>query len=154
MRVRTLKREQWLPRPIGEVFAYFGDAHNLEDLTPPWLQFRVVTPGPIAMRPGARIEYRIRWHGLPLRWLTEIDVWEPPRRFVDRQVRGPYRQWVHTHTFEERDGGTVVHDRVDYAAPGGPLEPLLHRFVVGPDAASIFDYRRERMGQRFGATRS
>ena len=86
---------------------------------------------------------------MPLRWLTEIDVWEPPRRFVDRQVRGPYRQWVHTHTFEERDGGTVVRDRVDYAVPGGPLEPLLHRFVVGPDAARIFDYRRERMDKRF-----
>ena len=83
-----------------------------------------------------------------MRWLTEITAWEPPHRFIDRQVRGPYRLWVHEHTFEERDGGTVVGDRVNYAVPGGPLEPLVHRLVVGADMARVFAYRRDQMSRR------
>lgn len=150
MRVRTLQSELWLPRPIDEVFAFFGDAHNLDELTPAWLHFEVLTPRPIAMAPGARIEYRIRWHGLPMRWLTEITAWEPPHRFTDRQLRGPYRLWDHEHTFAERDGGTVVGDRVNYAVPGGPLEPLVHGLFVGGDVARIFDFRRDQMRRRFG----
>lgn len=150
MRVHTLETEQWLPRPVGEVFAFFADIHNLDELTPPWLHFRILTPGPILMGLGARIEYRIRWRGLPLRWRTEITAWEPPHRFVDRQVRGPYRLWVHEHAFIERDGGTVARDRVEYAVPGGVLGPLVRRLFVGPDVTRIFDYRRGRMTRRFG----
>ena len=151
MRVRTVRKELWLPRPIDEVFAFFADAHNLDELTPPWLHFQVLTPPPVRMAPGALIEYRIRWHGLPMRWLTEIAAWEPPHRFTDRQVRGPYRQWVHEHIFEERDGGTLTRDHVDYAVRGGPLEPLLHRLFVAGDVARIFDYRVEKLRRRFGA---
>lgn len=149
MTVRSLTTEIWLPRPRAEVFAFFADAANLETLTPPWLHFRILTPTPFTVRQGTLIDYRIRWRWLPLRWRTEISQWEPPYRFVDRQLRGPYRQWIHTHTFEESDGGTLMVDRVDYVVPGWIVEPLLQRCVVGPDVRRIFDYRRERMRQLF-----
>ena len=150
MRVRTLTAEVWLPGPVGEVFAFFGDARNLDALTPPWLHFRIVRLPEGGLRQGTRIEYRLRWRWAPLPWLTEITAWEPPCRFVDTQRRGPYRLWVHEHRFEERDGGTLVRDRVDYAVPGGPLEPLLHRLLVGPDVAAILAYRQEKLRERFG----
>jgi ligand-binding SRPBCC domain-containing protein len=150
LRIHTFTTELWLPRPPGEVFAFFSDAANLDVLTPPWLHFRILTPPPIPMHAGAAIEYRLRWHGLPLRWRTEIAVWEPPRRFVDRQIRGPYVQWVHEHTFAERDGGTWTRDRVDYAVPGGPLAALVQRWVVGPDVERIFAYRQGKMRELFG----
>ena len=151
MRVRTLLTELWLPRPIDEVFAFFSDAHNLDVLTPPWLHFRILTPQPIELRLGAIIEYSIRWRWFPLSWRTEIAAWEPTRRFVDRQVKGPYSQWVHEHTFEPRDGGTFLRDRVDYAVPGWFLEPVVDRVIVGPDVRRIFDYRRAKMVELFPA---
>ncbi len=144
VRVRSLETDLWLPRPLGEVFAFFADAHNLDRLTPPWLRFHILTPPGLTMRRGALLDYRLRWHGLPLKWKTEITAWEPPHRFVDEQKKGPYPLWVHEHTFAERDGGTVIHDHVRYAIPGGPLEPLLHRLFVGPDLTRIFAYRQAR----------
>jgi len=103
----------WLPRPLDEVFAFFSDASNLEVITPPWLSFSVVTPAPIEMRPGTLIDYRLRFRGFPLRWRSEITSWDPPHRFADAQVKGPYRQWIHEHTFVEKDGGTLAGDRVE-----------------------------------------
>ncbi|MBL8797909.1 MAG: SRPBCC family protein [Planctomycetia bacterium] len=150
MRIHRFEVEQWLPRPLEEVFAYFSDAFNLEALTPPWLRFQVLTPPPIAMRSGALIDYRLRLHLLPIRWRTEITCWEPPHRFVDRQLRGPYRQWHHEHIFEARDGGTWVRDRVDYAVPGGLLEPWLHHWWVGPNVRRIFDFRQRKLAELFG----
>jgi ligand-binding SRPBCC domain-containing protein len=152
MRVRTLTTELWLPRPVAEVFGFFGNAWNLDALTPPWLHFRILTPQDAVMRAGALVEYNLRWRGIPLNWLTEISTWEPPHRFVDRQLRGPYRQWVHEHTFEERDSGTLVRDRVDYAIPGGIVEPLLHRLIVGGDVRKIFDFRQQKLRERFGGS--
>jgi ligand-binding SRPBCC domain-containing protein len=149
VRVRTLTTELWLPAPLTEVFAFFSDAHNLQVLTPPWLHFRILTPPPIPMHLGTRIEYRLRWHGLPLFWRTEISDWNPPLRFVDRQIRGPYRRWVHEHTFAQREGGTLMRDRVDYAVPGWLLEPLVSRLIVTPDVERIFAYRRGVMQERF-----
>jgi ligand-binding SRPBCC domain-containing protein len=142
MRVHTLTREQRLPGAPDEVFAFYADAFNLERVTPPWLGFRIATPGPIAMEPGTLIEYRLRLHGLPIRWLTRIEEWEPGRRFVDVQVRGPYRLWHHTHAFEPDGGGTVVRDTVRYALPLGPLGELADRLFVARDLRAIFDYRR------------
>jgi hypothetical protein len=150
MRVHTLQTELWMPRPLEEVFAFFSDAANLEELTPPWLNFRILTPLPIEMRPGVLIDYQISYRIFPIRWRTEITVWEPPYRFVDRQIKGPYRQWHHEHTFESKDGGTLMRDRVDYAVPGWILEPLVHAWVVGPDVKTIFDYREKKMRERFG----
>ena len=138
--------EQWLPRPRAEVFPFFTDAANLQAITPPWLDFRILTPGPIAMRPGALIDYRLKLRGFPIRWRTQITVWEPPFRFVDRQLKGPYRQWVHEHSFEEKDGGTLCRDRVDYAVPGGAL---VNRIFVQRDVETIFAYRREQLERLF-----
>ena len=144
MAVHILAREQLLPGPPDAVFPFFSDAHNLEAITPPWLGFRVITPRPIEMRAGTLIEYRLRLHGLPLRWLTRIDAWEPPHRFVDRQLRGPYRHWRHEHTFAaDGRGGTLMRDRVDYSLPLGPLGWLADVALVRRDLARIFDHRAE-----------
>ncbi|MYD92942.1 MAG: SRPBCC family protein [Chloroflexi bacterium] len=138
----------WLPRPLDEVFAFFSDASNLEVITPPWLSFSVVTPAPIEMRPGTLIDYRLRFRGFPLRWRSEITSWDPPHRFADAQVKGPYRQWIHEHTFVEKDGGTLAGDRVEYAVWGGALANAL---VVRRDVERIFDYRRQTLTAMFGS---
>ena len=142
-RVHLLRREQRVAAAPADVFPFFADALNLEKITPPWLGFRVTTPRPIAMRAGTLIEYRLKLHGAPLRWRTTIAVWDPPRRFVDVQIAGPYRLWHHTHEFEpDGDGGTVMRDVVRYAMPFGPVGELARRVVVERDLAAIFDYRR------------
>src|SRR5690348_414160 len=117
----VFESELWLPRPRDAVFAFFADADNLETITPPWLRFEILTSKPITMRPGALIDYRLRIHGIPIRWQTEIAEWSPPHRFVDIQLRGPYTLWHHTHTFEEQDGGTLCRDLVRYRPLGGAL---------------------------------
>ena len=142
----TLHDELWLPRPVAEIFPFFADAGNLEKITPPWLSFHVLTPAPIAMRPGALIDYQIKVHGLPIRWRTEIVEWEPPHRFVDVQLTGPYRLWHHTHTFTEKDGGTLCADDVRYWPRGGRI---INALFVRRDVATIFAYRRKRLGEIF-----
>ena len=148
--VHVLTREQHLPVAPAQVFPFFGDALNLEAITPPWLGFRVTAPGPIDMGPGTLIEYRLRLHGIPIRWSTTIAVWDPPRRFVDVQLSGPYRMWHHTHDFTEAsDGGTSMRDTVRYALPLGPLGALAHRLLVKRDLARIFDFREAAVGRYF-----
>lgn len=147
--MHVLAREQRVDRPLDEVFAFYADALNLERITPPWLGFRVVTPGPIEMGPGTLIEYRLRLHRLPVRWLTRIEVWEPGRRFVDAQQKGPYRVWHHTHEFEADGDGTVVRDVVRYALPLGPLGELARRAFVERDLERIFAYRQGAVAQYF-----
>lgn len=142
----TLKSEQWLARPLNEVFAFFADACRLEDLTPPFLNFHVVTPTPIEMRTGTKIDYRLRLHGIPIGWRSEISEWNPPYGFVDRQLKGPYRIWHHTHSFEEQNGGTLVRDTVDYAVPGGRL---IHWLLVRRDLERIFAYRHQKLDEFF-----
>jgi ligand-binding SRPBCC domain-containing protein len=145
----VLRREQRLPGAPGEVFGFFADAGNLEAITPPWLGFSIVTPRPIAMAPGALIEYRLRLHRLPISWLTQISVWEPGERFVDVQLRGPYALWHHTHEFAP-DGarGTVMRDTVRYALPFGPLGEIARRALVARDLERIFDFRRAEVERR------
>ena len=142
MHERVLATEQWVPRPVEETFAFFADAGNLEAITPPFLGFSIVTPQPIAMGKGARIEYRLKLHGVPMRWFTRIDRWEPGRAFVDRQVRGPYAKWEHLHTFEPERGGTRIADRVVYALPLDPLSRPVRAWFVTPTVERIFAYRR------------
>ncbi|GAO04363.1 SRPBCC family protein [Anaeromyxobacter sp. PSR-1] len=143
MRIHRLERSQELQRPLDEVFAFYADAANLEAITPPFLRFRVLTPAPIAMRPGARIDYALSLFGIPMRWRTRIAVWEPGVRFVDEQERGPYALWRHTHAFEARGDATVVRDLVEYALPLGPLGTLAHVLFVRRALRAIFDHRRE-----------
>src|SRR3954453_15723701 len=150
--IRILEREQRFPLPIDQAFAFYGDARNLERITPPWLGFEGTTPGPIEMGVGALIEYKLKLHRGPVRWLTRIAVWEPPRRFVDVQLRGPYSLWEHTHTFEE-DGpeATVIRDRVRYSIPFGPLAALADRLLVRRDLEQISDYRRDVVAQELSS---
>ncbi len=143
MNEHLLQRQQLIPRPRSEVFAFFADAHNLEALTPPWLRFGLTGAGTVEMAPGTLIDYRMRVHGLPVRWLTRIEEWQPEERFVDRQLRGPYRLWHHTHTFQTHPEGTLMVDRVRYELPFGALGRLAHLGFVRRDLRRIFDYRRE-----------
>lgn len=150
MRSFVLRREQTIPQPIDRVFAFFADAHNLEAITPPWLAFRILTPGPIAMREGTQIRSRLRWHRLPLHWLTEIRRWNPPVEFIDVQRQGPYRLWHHTHQFEPVAGGTRMRDIVEYALPFGFLGRAAHAGWVKRDLQTIFDYRARKVAELMG----
>ncbi len=145
-----LQRQQLIPRPIDEVFDFFADAANLEAITPPWLSFRIVSPQPVTMQVGTRILYRLSWHGVPLRWVTEIQRWNPPAEFVDVQMQGPYRLWHHTHQFESVDGGTRMKDIVRYALPFGFLGRLAHSWLVEYDLKAIFDYRARKVSDLQG----
>jgi len=150
VKFHTLRREQQIARPVGEVFAFFSDARNLEIITPPWMGFHTLTPGPIQLAAGTRIRYRLRVHGAPVRWTTEIRRWNPPTRFIDVQLSGPYRLWHHTHTFEACGGGTRMRDVVRYRLPFGPLGRVVNALLVRRDVESIFDYRNRRIGEIFG----
>ena len=140
MKTYQLQTSLWLPRARGEIFAFFSDPRNLEKITPPWLHFEILNPTEVAVGRGTRIDYRLRVRRLPIRWQSEITVWEPPIRFVDQQTRGPYKMWVHEHTFSESEGGTIAGDNVVYAVPGGKL---VQKLFVAPDLDRIFHYRHE-----------
>ena len=150
MKTFEFRREQWVPRPIDEVFAFFSDPTNLERITPPWLSFRILSSPSQPIQPGALITYRLRLHGLPIRWVTEITEWSPPTRFVDVQLSGPYALWHHTHEFESRDSGTLLRDTVRYGLPLGPIGGLVSRLFVRRDVEKIFDYRAETIRSLFG----
>ncbi|MGE5636503.1 MAG: SRPBCC family protein [Nocardioidaceae bacterium] len=153
-RIHLLERRHEVGLPRERAFDFYGDALNLEAITPPWLAFEVTTPAPLAMRAGTIIDYRLRLHGVRVRWRTRIEVWEPPARFVDVQVKGPYALWEHTHLFEAAgDGATVIRDRVRYALPFGSLGALAHRAFVRRDLERIFDYRREAVAARMTPAR-
>ena len=148
MTVHTIETEVWLPKPLDIVFPFFADARNLATLTPPWLRFSVLTPGPIQLKPGALIDYRLHLHGIPIRWQSEITAWQPPHRFVDEQRRGPYRRWIHEHPFVEHNGGTLARDRVQYAVSGGSLVNYL---FVARDLQRVFAFRKETLLRIFGS---
>ena len=150
MQTHIIERKQRVAAALDEVFAFFSDASNLEVLTPPWLRFRIATPTPIEMRAGVKIEYRIDWHIIPIRWVTEIVEWSPPFRFVDVQAKGPYKLWHHTHTFAAVEGGTLIGDVVRYALPLGPIGGMVHRLAVRRDVERVFKYRAGRIAELFG----
>lgn len=141
--------EQWVGRPAEEVFAFFADAHNLERITPDFVHFRIVSVSTPQLHAGTTINYRLSLHGVPLRWQSRITEWDPPRRFVDVQTRGPYRLWEHTHELAPYDGGTVVRDRVRYALPFGAAGDLIASRLVARDVRAIFDFRRESIARLF-----
>lgn len=149
MRHHILKREQFIARPVEDVFKFFADAANLEAITPPWLRFRIHTPLPVAMTAGTHIAYRIRWRAVPIHWETEIVDWNPPHRFTDVQLRGPYALWNHAHSFFSERGGIRMIDEVCYSLPLGALGEIAHRLKVRRDLEAIFDYRASRISARF-----
>ncbi len=136
---------------MEEVFAFFSEAGNLDLLTPGWLRFSIVRQTPEWMGAGTQIEYGLRWHGLPLRWVSEIVEWNPGSYFVDVQVRGPYQLWHHTHRFTADGNGTIIEDVVRYALPLGLMGRIAHALKVRRDVERIFDYREKRIGELFAA---
>ncbi len=150
MKTYVLEQEQHVPRPRAEVFAFFSDAANLERITPAFLRFQIETPLPIEMRAGALIDYRLHLYGVPLRWRTRIEAWEPGRGFTDVQLSGPYRSWVHRHDFEDAPGGTRMRDRVEYALPLGPLGAIAHALLVRRSVERIFAHRRQVIEELLG----
>lgn len=146
---RVFEQEIWFDHKATDVFQFFCDARNLEMITPSFLRFRIVKAPEEALFEGALIDYRLRLHGVPIRWRTRIDVWDPPRTFVDTQLKGPYRSWHHTHEFEQLDGGTLVRDVVRYELPFGALGELVAGRLVERDVALIFAYRRTRLLELF-----
>lgn len=150
-RTQRLVRTQSVPRPLEAVFAFFADASNLEEITPPFLRFRILTPPPVEMREGTRIDYALSLFGAPLRWRSRVTAWEPGVRFVDEQESGPYAFWHHAHEFESDGECTHVRDVVDYSLPLGPLGSLAHVLFVERTLGRIFDFRREAIRRRFDA---
>jgi ligand-binding SRPBCC domain-containing protein len=150
MRIHLLEREQVVAAPLDEVFAFFSRARNLERITPPWLRFALLTPEPIDMAPGTLIDYRLRLRGVPIGWTSRIEKWAADRLFVDRQLRGPYRLWVHRHEFDSVARGTLVRDRVRYALPLGGLGTVAHTALVRRDLDRIFDFRRDAVRRLLG----
>jgi len=147
--VPRLERSQLVPRERSEVFAFFADAANLEALTPKFLSFHITTPLPIEMRAGALIEYELRLYRIPIRWKTLIEAFEPETRFVDVQLRGPYRTWRHVHAFRDHPLGTEIIDEVDYTLPFAPFSAIALP-IVKRQLRSIFDYRAKAVAERFG----
>ncbi|HRI43738.1 MAG TPA: SRPBCC family protein [Fimbriimonadaceae bacterium] len=148
--MRRFEGRQIVPARLEDVFEFFSKAENLQRITPPELRFEIVTPLPIDMHEGALIDYRIRLNGLPMNWRTEITLWEPPHRFIDTQLRGPYRVWIHEHRFRAVGGQTEVTDRVDYLAPGWLLEPLVDRLFVRRRVEAVFEHRARIIEEIFG----
>jgi ligand-binding SRPBCC domain-containing protein len=141
---QVLRTRTVLPLPLDEVFTFFSAAENLERITPPELGFRIATPLPVDMRPGALIDYRLSLFGLPFRWRTEITEWDPPHSFVDTQLRGPYAQWIHRHRFTEVDGGTLMEDEVRYRLPV-PVLGMAGVPIVKLQLRRIFSYRERKI---------
>jgi ligand-binding SRPBCC domain-containing protein len=146
-----IERAQTVMRPRNHVFEFFADALNLERITPAFLRFRVLTPPPLVMAAGTVIDYRLRLHGVPVRWRALIEEFVPGRTFTDVQVAGPYRSWRHRHEFTDVAGGTEVRDVVEYEMPLGPLGALARALFVGRSLERIFDFRRRAVAAIFGS---
>ncbi len=154
MKIYQLQKEQFVGRPLAEVFSFFERPENLAAITPPSMGFRIVTPPPILMKEGAVFEYSIRVMGIQMRWKSLISEYKPPFRFIDEQVKGPYTSWQHTHTFTEVHGGTLIGDEVRYAMPFGIIGRVAQRLVVSRQLEDIFSHRSQVMCTMFGSDNS
>jgi uncharacterized protein (TIGR01777 family) len=142
--------EQWVPRPMDEVFGFFSNAQNLEVLTPPHLKFKVLSSSTDSLQAGTLIDYKLQLHGIPFRWQSLIGEWNPVTHFSDTQMRGPYKRWFHTHTFIEQDGGTLIRDHALYRLPFGVPGDTVGYFLVKRDLEKIFSYRIAKTRELFG----
>lgn len=150
MKPHVLETTTIINKPLDEVFAFFSKAENLNELTPPDLQFEILTPSPIPMFSGTLIDYKIKLGGIPFKWKTRISVWNPPYQFVDEQLKGPYVRWHHTHTFKSLDDGrTEMTDRVEFLSPGWLLEPLVNALFVQKRVEAIFNFREKKLHEIF-----
>lgn len=154
MKIFRLHKEQFVRRPLAEVFSFFERPENLAAITPPSMGFRIVTPPPILMKEGAVFEYSVRVMGIRMRWKSLISEYKPPFRFIDEQVKGPYTLWHHTHTFTEVHGGTLIGDEVRYAMPFGIVGRVAQRLAVSRQLEDIFSHRSQVMCTMFGSDNS
>jgi len=143
-----------VPAELDRTWDFFSRAENLSRITPPWMHFRILTPGPMELQKDSLIDYSIKLHGLPMRWRTRIIDWTPPHQFIDLQLRGPYTLWHHQHTFTQHEEGTACTDRVIYKLPGGPLGPVVHAAKIRGMLKEIFRYRREIIRTELGWVRA
>ena len=132
-----------------EVFSFFSNPHNLERITPPFLRFSITSAPHTPLATGSRIDYQLRLHGIPFRWRSRIEAWNPPHAFVDVQERGPYLAWHHHHEFERTDEGTIVYDRVRYRLPLGRLGSVLAGTLVRHNLSRIFTFRQTTLAAIF-----
>jgi len=149
MKTYSFETQTKLNKPLREVFPFFANAENLNAVTPPWLKFEILTPLPIEMKVGIIVDYQIHLHGIPIRWRSKITEWDPPRKFTDVQIKGPYCFWMHEHFFIAEGDQTRMIDRVEYAVPGWLFAPLIHSLFVKRDLAKIFQYREQRFLEIF-----
>jgi hypothetical protein len=145
------RAEQFVPRPLDDVFEFFSRAENLQQLTPPWLHFQILSVDPQPVRKGTLIRYSLRWRVFPIRWTTEIVEWDPPHGFVDLQLKGPYQLWRHQHRFIAEGNGTRIVDEIHYRLPFGVLGKLAHAVKVRRDVEGIFNFRKRAVEERFGS---
>ena len=149
MAEHILTRELTIDLPRSEVFDFFSTAANLERITPPDLGFNIITPQPIEMREASIIEYRINLSGIPMGWKSLISKWDPPNEFIDEQLSGPYKQWIHRHTFiETGPNTTLIKDEVRYRLPFEPFGDIAH-FFVERQLKYIFDFREKAVNEFF-----
>jgi ligand-binding SRPBCC domain-containing protein len=145
----TFQSEIVINAPRREVFSFFSKAENLEKLTPNWLQFKILTNLPIEIKKGSLIDYRLKFYGIPIKWKTEITLWDPPSRFIDTQLKGPYRTWIHEHRFIDMNDCTKMIDSVTYQAPGGLFSSIIVKLFVKNSVNKIFDFRSRIIKQTF-----
>lgn len=143
-----------MPTSIDKVFPFFGNEKNLEQLTPPWLNFKVLRKSTENLETGTLIDYQLKIHGFPVRWRSAIESWVPGESFTDFQVSGPYRKWHHQHHFKAVGGGTLMIDTIEYEVAGGAIGQLLAGKWVARDLERIFEYRYQRASEIFGPNRS
>ncbi|MBN2367361.1 MAG: SRPBCC family protein [Calditrichaeota bacterium] len=145
MKTYSITFSTFIPVSQEDIFDFFSRAENLSILSPPHLQFNILTPQPIIMKPGTIIDYRLNIYRIPVHWKTEISVWEPPNRFVDIQLKGPYKKWIHEHQFESYNNGTIIRDNIEYALYGRILAPVLNYLFVRRDIQKIFGFRENKL---------
>jgi ligand-binding SRPBCC domain-containing protein len=135
-----LLAQQFVPHPIKKVFEFYASAENLNLITPPLLEFKILSDSKIIIKEDSIIKYKLKLHGFPIKWVSKITNWNPPHKFIDTQIKGPYIKWNHLHEFKETSEGTIIHDYVDYIVPGGAL---IHSLFVKKDLLTIFNYRKD-----------